>query len=145
MQEVREAFDVGPLSWVKAEIELGLQKADEGLARFQVNPAEKSLTRAALTHLHQVSGALLMVGLEPVARVSESVEQLVDALDQGRLAASSSAITAARGGITALSEYLEGLMAGEAHRPLRLFPAYEAANVARGGEKPTPVDYSIRP
>ena len=150
MQEVRDAFDVGPLSWVKAEIELGLQKADEGLARFQVNPTEKSLTRAALTHLHQVSGALLMVGLEPVARVSESVEQLVDALDQGRLAASNSAITAARGGITALSEYLEGLMAGEAHRPLRLFPAYEAANVARGGEKPTPVDLfypdlSIRP
>src|SRR6202521_1387008 len=150
MQEVREAFDVGPLSWVKAEIELGLQKADEALARFQVNPTEKSLTRAAFTHLHQVSGALLMVGLEPVARVSESCEQLVEALDQGRLAVSSSAIAAARGGITALGEYLEGLMAGEDHRALRLFPAYEAANLARGAEKPTPVDLfypdlSIRP
>jgi chemosensory pili system protein ChpA (sensor histidine kinase/response regulator) len=150
MQSVKEAFDVGPLSWVKAEIELGLQKADEGLARFQVNPTEQSLTRAALTHLHQVSGALLMVGLEPVARVSESVEKLVDAFDQGRVPPTGNAIGAARGGIAVLNEYLEGLMAGEVHQPLRLFPAYEAATVARGGEKPTPVDLfypdlSIRP
>ena len=150
MQAVREAFDVGPLTWVKAEIELGLQKADEGLARFQVNPSDKSLTRSVLTHLHQVSGALLMVGLEPVARVSESAEKLVDALDQGRLAPGNNAIGAARGVISALNEYLEGLMAGEAHRPLRLFPAYEAAAAARGDEKPAPVDLfypdlSIRP
>ena len=140
MPAAKEEFDIGPLSWVKPEIELALQRADEGITRFSVNPGDQDLARSTLTHLHQVSGALLMVGLEPVARISEAIERLVDGLGRGEIKIQPEVTGAARGAIASLNQYLEGLMRGEPNRPLVLFPAYRAVLTAAKADKVSEVD-----
>ena len=140
MPAVKDEFDIGPLSWVKPEIELALQRADEGITRFSVNPGDQDLARATLSHLHQVSGALLMVGLEPVARISEAIEKLVDGLGRGDIKIGPEITGAMRGAIASLSQYLEGLMRGEPNRPLVLFPAYRAVLTAAKADRVSEVD-----
>src|SRR5438105_13146122 len=126
MPAAKNEFDIGPLSWVKPEIELALRRADEGVKRFSIDPNDQETARSTLAHLHQVSGALLMVGLEPVARVSEAVEKLIELLGQGDLKIGPEIAGAIRGAIAALSQYLEGLMRGDPNRPLMLFPVYKS-------------------
>jgi chemosensory pili system protein ChpA (sensor histidine kinase/response regulator) len=136
----KDEFDIGPLSWVKPEIELALRRADEGIRRFSVNPGDQEIARSTLAHLHQVGGALLMVGLEPVARVSEAVEKLIELLGRGELSVSPEAMSAARGVISALSQYLEGLMRGDPNRPLALFPVYKNVLAVSGLGNASEVD-----
>jgi len=134
MPVARDEFDIGPLSWVKPEIELALRRADEGIRRFSVSPGDQEIARSTLAHLHQVSGALLMVGLEPVARVSEALEKQIELLARDDLKATPEIMGSIRGAIAALSQYLEGLMRGDPNRPLTLFPVYKTILAASGTE-----------
>ena len=61
-------FDVGPLTWVKSEIDSSLERARASLAAFAVQPEDRKAIKAAQTHLHQASGAVQIVGLEGVSR-----------------------------------------------------------------------------
>ncbi|MES2353765.1 MAG: Hpt domain-containing protein [Pseudomonadota bacterium] len=140
MPTAGEEFDIGPLSWVKPEIELALRRADEGIRRFSVNPGDQEIARSTLAHLHQVSGALLMVGLEPIARVSEAVEKLIELLGHGDIASGPEITGAIRGAIAALSHYLEGLMRGDPNRPLLLFPVYKGVLAAGDNHNASEVD-----
>src|SRR5688500_15918968 len=74
-----DEFDIGPLAWVKREIQFALVHADESIGKFAANFDELSFARAAQSHLHQVTGALKMVGLEPITLVSSAAEKLVNA------------------------------------------------------------------
>ena len=56
-------FDLGPLTWVKTEIDHSLAQARENLDRVGLAPAERAPVKYILTHLHQATGALAMVGL----------------------------------------------------------------------------------
>ena len=140
MSAAKDEYDVGPLTWVKPEIELALRRADEGITQLSVNAGDPDTARTILAHLHQVSGALLMVGLEPIAQLSEAMEKLVEPLGEGGLAIGPEMIGAVRGAITALNQYLEGLMRGEPHRPLMLFSAYKKVVTAIGSDKASEVD-----
>src|SRR5882762_5262079 len=140
MSMAGEELDIGPLSWVKPEIELALRRGDEGVRRFSVNPSDQEIARSTLAHLHQVSGALLMVGLEPVARVSEAVEKLVDLLGRGDVKITPEITGYIRGAIAALSHYLEGLMRGDPNRPLALFSVYKNIIASSGTSVPSEVD-----
>ena len=64
-------FDLGPLSWVKTEIEHSLNQARESLDKLVANPADRSVVKYILTHLHQATGALAMVGLGAATRFNE--------------------------------------------------------------------------
>src|SRR5438105_5725128 len=132
MPAAKNEFDIGPLSWVKPEIELALRRADEGVKRFSIDPNDQETARSTLAHLHQVSGALLMVGLEPIAMVSEAVEKLIELLARGDRETTPEITGAVRGAIAALNQYLEGLMRGEPNRPLSLFPVYKSVFAASG-------------
>ena len=57
------AFDPAPLMWVRGEIEHSLTKARENLDIVGVNPNDAKAIQSIETELHQVTGALLMVGL----------------------------------------------------------------------------------
>ena len=70
----RADFDVGPLSWVKGEIDLAMQRGLESLHAFAANPRDGAKIKSAQTHLHQAHGALQIVGLDGVTRVSEELE-----------------------------------------------------------------------
>ena len=125
-------LDIGPLSWVKGEIDLALERASAALAA----PSGKELA-AACTHLHQAHGALAIVGLDGITEFSDALEKLFVALAEGQLTDSTPAIAAAQTGIAALRAYLDGLMAGEPDQPLRLYPAYAGLVAARGATTAT--------
>ncbi len=128
-------FDTGPLTWVKGEIDQALQQAGEKLTQFAADASDSTPLRQCQTHLHQVSGAIQMVGLEGVARFSEAIEKLVAALEKREVAISGANISLINQGMTALSQYLEDLLNGQADQPLRLFPLYQSLLGARGMEK----------
>ena len=124
-------LDIGPLTWVKGEIDQALDQARQNLAAFFGNPSDLSPLRYCQTHLHQVNGAILMVGLEGAARVSGEIEKLVAALEKQEVAASAANSEVVNQAITALSKYLSSLLDGEPDVPLRLYPVYKSLHQAR--------------
>ena len=134
MASISQSIDIGPLSWVKAEIEHSLNEARSHLEKFSQNPADAKAAKYAVTHLHQVTGALSMVGLGAATAFNEEIERLVGSLESDPNARSNLAerILSAKAGMNSLSGYLDRLMAGEPDRPMMLTGSYVRANRARG-------------
>ena len=128
-------FDIGPLTWVKPEIDLALKEAQEKLASFKVGSTDTTLLKHCYTYLHQASGALQMVGLDGAGRFADAMEKLLGALEKQQIDANAEHIELLKESIASLGKYLNGLAAGEADIPLRLFPDYKRLLEARGVEK----------
>ena len=130
----KPVFDIGPLSWVKAEIEHSLAETRTHLETLATNPADAKAAKYAATHLHQVTGALTMVGLGAATRFNEEIEKLVGSLesDPNARAQAPQRIATALTATASLSAYLDSLMAGEPDRPMLLARAYLEVNKARG-------------
>jgi chemosensory pili system protein ChpA (sensor histidine kinase/response regulator) len=124
-------FDLGPLTWVKGEIDLALTRAAEVLVQYETT-GDAGQLRFCRTHVHQAHGALAMVGLDGVTQVTESIEALLVALEEGRQQPTAEAAKALGGAIGAVGKYLDDLLAGEPNQALRLLPAYAALARARG-------------
>ena len=129
-------LDIGPLSWVKSEIDLALERA-ETLLKTQADAPGTTLGEA-LKSLHQAHGALAIVGLDGITEFSDAIENLFAKLVDGRLQRTASTDAAACDALAALRAYLDGLMADEPNQPLRLMPAYSALLVAAGEPAPSP-------
>ena len=124
-------FDLGPLTWVKGEIDLALQRADEALDQYETG-ADGTPLKFCRTHVHQVYGALSIVGLDGVTQVAESIEALLAGMENGSLTPGELRVGVLRQGLAALRLYIDDLMVGEPNRPLRLLPIYLALAEARG-------------
>lgn len=122
-------FDLGPLTWVKGEIDLALQRAEEALGQFEES-GDATLLKFCRTHVHQVYGALSIVGLDGITQVAESLEALLAAFEDGHQMPSG--IAALRQALAEMRQYIDDLMAGEPNQPLRLLPVYQALAAARG-------------
>ena len=142
-------FDLGPLTWVKGEVDLALERAAEALRQFTATQ-DATHIKFCRTHIHQVHGALSIVGLDGVTQVSESLEALLLDMEEGRVPAAADTVGCAEQAMQALRQYLDDLLAGEPNQPLRLLPAYQAMAAARGSERIRPSDLffpdlSLRP
>ena len=104
--------------------------------------AETSSTtlRHAKAYLHQAHGALQMVDVDGVVIITETVEDLLDRVESGQLQLDESCVRAITHAYQALLEYLEELLAGVPHQPVRLFPYYRALLQVRGAERIHPAD-----
>lgn len=129
-------FDIGPLSWVKPEIDATLNRARESLEEFQRDRESREPLRFAQGHMHQASGALSLVGLDGVAQFAEAIDKLLSAQVADEASPPAEQLTLLLRGIAVLANYLNELMAGATHQPLRLFPVYRELVTARGGEEP---------
>jgi chemosensory pili system protein ChpA (sensor histidine kinase/response regulator) len=125
-------FDLGPLSWVKTEIDHSLNQARENLDKLVASPADRGPVKYILTHLHQATGALAMVGLAAATRFNEELEKLVAFMEGEDAARLPFAVAAAKKAISALSAYLDTLLGGQADHPMRLLAPYLELNRARG-------------
>ena len=67
-------LDLGPLSWVKGEIDLALGRAHEALGKFVGDTADSAQLKFARTHLHQAHGALSIVGLDGVSNAFDALK-----------------------------------------------------------------------
>ncbi|PAS98203.1 MAG: hybrid sensor histidine kinase/response regulator [Candidatus Dactylopiibacterium carminicum] len=143
-------FDVGPLTWVKAEIDAALASARERLLTVQENPDQREPLRFAQSFVHQASGALSVVGLDGVTQFAESIDKLLSALAAGDSPATPENLALTLRAIGVLGNYINEVAAGAPNQPLRLFPVYQELASARGGDAPLPAklffpDLSARP
>ena len=124
-------FDLGPLTWVKGEIDLALERAEEAFS-LHVSGADDTQLKFCRTHVHQVHGALAIVGLDGITQVTESLESLLSAMEDGRQASDEAAVAAVHQAMAGIRLYLDELMAGEPNQPLRLLPVYLVLAKVRG-------------
>lgn len=127
--------DIGPLSWVKGEIDLALGRAHEALGKFIENPDDADQLKFARTHLHQAHGALSIVGLDGITQFSEAIEQLLLEIESGQIVDSKAAAESAQHAIVASRHYLDELAGGMPNQPLRLLGAYRDIQARRGLEQ----------
>src|SRR3989442_7278206 len=113
-------FDLGPLSWVKTEIDHSLNQARESLDKLTANAADRAPVKYILTHLHQATGALAMVGLGAATRFNEELEKVVAFLEGEDAVRLPGAVATAKNGISALSSYLDTLLGAHVDHPMRL-------------------------
>ena len=147
-----ENVDTGPLSWVMVEIRESLNRSRAALQEALTQDAETQVTtlRHAKSFLHQAHGALQIVDVDGIAIITETVEDLFDRIESGQLSFTASVAEAVSNAYQALLEYLEELLSGVPHQPVRLFPYYRTLLEARGAERIHPADLffpnlSIRP
>jgi chemosensory pili system protein ChpA (sensor histidine kinase/response regulator) len=119
------------LSWITAEVNQALSRVRERIAQYVADPQDASVLGPCPEHLHQVSGALRMVGLAGATRFCEEIEagfrasQPTERPDAGAMATLDRAVQA-------LKDFVGGLERGEANVPLRLLPLYRELGALRG-------------
>jgi len=128
-------LDLGPLSWVKGEIDLALGRASEALAKFIENSADSAQLKFAQTHLHQAHGALSIVGLDGITQFSETIEQLLGDIEKGQVPASAEMGELAQRALASIRHYLDELATGSPNQPLKLLNVYRELLTARGVER----------
>lgn len=116
-----QAFDIGPLSWVKDEIDQSLKKVQDSFVIVMDQPSEVATLRFTTAHLYQVSGALDMVGLEGCKRYCSEIEKLASKLEKLQISVSQSVMLALMQAVDALSRYLQDLLNGMQDMPTRLY------------------------
>src|SRR4051794_13830237 len=119
------------LSWVKAEIDHALGLVRAGIAKFQAPPHAVAALDKCPLELHQVEGALRMVGLEGAARVCAAIERALAAgVSEKKIPAASIAIIDQT--ICELGQFIDDLSKGEANVPIKLFPLYREVKMLQG-------------
>ena len=85
MMNAATAFDPGPLTWVKGEIDQALQRGEAALSAYEAD-GDPTQLESCREYVHQVHGALSMLTLAGPALLSESLEALLTGMVAGRLA-----------------------------------------------------------
>ena len=116
-----EAFDTGPLSWVKDEIDQSLKKVQASFQNVVEKPAEFASLRFTQAHLYQVSGALDMVGLEGCKRYCSEIEKVTSKLEKELIPVTDTAMADLMTAVDTLGQYLQDLLNGTPDMPIRLF------------------------
>ncbi|CAN5355438.1 hypothetical protein BH10PSE17_BH10PSE17_34200 [soil metagenome] len=132
-------IDIGPLSWVIEEVRASLANAVGAIKAFAANPNDTTQLRFARTHLHQAHGALQIVDLEGVPLITGEAERLLDQLEDGRPCDAATVALFERV-FNGLMDYLDDLLGGSPHQPIRLFPHYRDLLVALKAERIHPAD-----
>ncbi|MDR2689887.1 MAG: Hpt domain-containing protein [Azoarcus sp.] len=130
--------DLGPLTWVKSEIDQALARANESLRETGQGGVDK--VRFAQTHLHQVHGALSIIGLDGLTTFASAVELLFGALVRGEVALDEAVIKLGHRALASIGNYLDELTHGAPNLPLRLAPLYRELVLARGEPEPSAAD-----
>ena len=116
-----EAFDTGPLSWVKDEIDQSLSQVQASFNLVNEKPAEYASLRFTIAHLYQVSGALDMVGLEGCKRYCTEIEKLTNQLEKQIIPVTEAVMGHLIHAVDTLSQYLQDLLNGAPDTPTRLY------------------------
>jgi chemosensory pili system protein ChpA (sensor histidine kinase/response regulator) len=144
-----DELDIGPLTWVKNEIDSALNTARDKLGEVLSDPEQREPLRFAQNHIHQAAGALSIVGLDGVSQFAEAIDKLLSAVSTTGEASDITHLALAQRAIGVLGNYINEIAAGAPHQPLRLYPLYRELVTARNADAPQPSelffpDLSIR-
>jgi len=126
------------LSWITTEVNQALARVRERIASFVAEPEDPSVLAPCAEHLHQVAGALRMVGLAGATAFCEAIEAGFERQEAARPSAATMAVLDRA--VQALKEFVDGLEGGQANVPLRLWPMYRELRALRGDETPSEKD-----
>ncbi|MDR2014405.1 MAG: hypothetical protein LBP99_02105, partial [Azoarcus sp.] len=132
--------DLGPLTWVKSEIDQALSHATESLQAALGSTDGSAKIQFAQNHLHQAGGALSIIGLDGLAKFISALDLFLAALARGELQLDEAQVSLGRRALASISNYLEELVHGALDQPLRLLPLYRELVLARGEAAPSPAD-----
>ena len=124
--------DTTILSWITTEVDQALELVRRNIARYLSLREDPALLKSCPEHLHQVSGALRMVGLAGATRFCEAIEGCFESAEPG--ARDARGIETLDRAVLALKEFVNDLARGQANLPLRLYPAYRDLMRLRGRE-----------
>jgi len=133
-------FDLGPLSWVQGEIDQALSRGLDGLALFRANPKDGTSLKHARSHVHQAAGAIQMVGLDAVVAYTDELERQLARLEELSPAEAAAGCDVVDRACRKLKIFLDELVNGVPPVPLKLYPEYEAMQMARGVKAAAPTD-----
>ncbi len=125
-------LDLNTLIWVKSEIDETLTQARKALEIFTEDEGDTSQIQFCLNYLHQVRGTLQMVELYGSAMAAEEMENLVQALIDGKVPNRNDAFEVLIRGVLQLPDYLEHLLDGHPDTPMLLLPLLNDLRAARG-------------
>src|SRR5437016_6896648 len=114
--------DATILSWITAEVDQALENVRDSIARFSASPHDPAALSICPEHLHQVSGALRMVGLSGATLVCETIEGSFAGFSNTRPTVA--ALGTIDRAVLALKDFVGDLARGQQDAPLRLFPVY---------------------
>jgi chemosensory pili system protein ChpA (sensor histidine kinase/response regulator) len=114
--------DTTTLSWITVEVDQALERVRQIIAKFTAAPGDAAVLGACPEHLHQVSGALNMVGLSGATQFCETLEGSFAKLNGSP--PSVATVEVIDRGVLALKQFVDGLARGEPNVPVRLYPAY---------------------
>ncbi|HCF7240647.1 TPA: Hpt domain-containing protein [Pseudomonas aeruginosa] len=124
-----DRHDYVALEWVKGEIAETLKQA---LEAFVENPQDPTRMRFCLTYVHQVQGTLQMVEFYGAALLAEEMEQLVQALLDGRVPNQGEALEVLMQAILQLPVYLDRIQTARRDLPMVVLPLLNDLRAARG-------------
>src|ERR1700754_963982 len=139
--------DSGTIGWLLPEISAAFDAALAALREFRAGAAglerhdvDLGPLRIARSHLHQAHGALQVVDIAGVTRLTEAIEELVGTFETAPEGCDATSLDAIGTACRSLIEYLEDLRGGSPAQPLYLFPAYRDLLAARRVDRIHPAD-----
>lgn len=126
-----DRHDYVALEWVKGEIAHTLKQARVALDAYAQRPAADVLEQC-LDCIHQVHGSLLMVEFYGAALLAEEMEQLVIALQEGRVSQVDEALRLLQQAFSQLPLYLDRVHSARRDWPLVVLPLLNDLRSARG-------------
>ncbi|HZM37316.1 MAG TPA: Hpt domain-containing protein [Burkholderiales bacterium] len=124
--------DTTILSWITTEVDQALETVRRNVVRYLSVREDPALLRSCPEHLHQVSGALRMVGLAGATRFCEALERGFTTADGD--APTSNTLEVLDRSVLALKQFVNDLAEGQANVPMRLAPAYRDLARLQGRE-----------
>jgi chemosensory pili system protein ChpA (sensor histidine kinase/response regulator) len=118
------------LSWIKAEVDSALTAVRDSIAKVLAAQEDAAVLAGCPGQLHQVSGALRIVGLMGATHFCETIEGAFGRLSSGR--PTKKALGVIDRGVRELREFVNDLARGQGNAPLRLFPAYRDLSKLQG-------------
>lgn len=118
-----------PLSWVKPEVDFALKSVRDDIARYLAQPDEAGSLQRCPQQLHQVTGALHILGLNGVVGFCRSMEHAFTGVTAEPRRSTVGTLDRA---VLALKEFIDGLAKGETNAPIKLFPVYREVSSLHG-------------
>ncbi len=131
MNEV-EKPDYATLRWVKEGLDETIQLARQSLENYAEGGFQGEGIDRFREHIHQLLGTLRMVQVHGGAMLVEEMEEVAQALSEGRLQGNQRLAESLMLGLVQLPGYLQRLQAGEPDIPLALLPVLNDLRAARG-------------
>ena len=145
-----EERDLGPLAWISDEVRRSLESTVKALNRYirdvevakasDLETADATGIRIARQNLHQVQGALQMVGVEQAAQLVGLMETAVQRFAQKPHLCTEKTVGLMERTSFALLEYLGHVLKGRTVPFVALFPQYKEMQELVGQERMHPAD-----